>query len=144
MAQSIRTEIIINASAVKVWEILIDFAAYPVWNPFIIAIEGSRNPGDTLKCTLKNGSRTFVFRPRLIDYHSEHRFEWLGHLWIKGLFDGRHFFEIETLAPNQVRLSHGEHFSGLLATALLRKMGNDTRNGFIAMNQALKQRAEQL
>lgn len=143
MAHSIRTEIIIRASATKVWNILCDFSAYPDWNPFLKSIEGSMETGSRLRCHIQNGRNTFVFRPRVTDCRSERRFEWLGHLWFQGLFDGRHYFEIEVLNEQQIRFIQGESFSGVLAGALLRKMGTDTRNGFIAMNQALKQRAEQ-
>lgn len=99
--------------------------------------------GSRLRCHIQNGRNTFVFQPRVTDCRSERRFEWLGHLWFQGLFDGRHYFEIEVLNEQQIRFIQGESFSGVLAGALLRKMGTDTRNGFIAMNQALKQRAEQ-
>jgi hypothetical protein len=69
-------------------------------------------------------------------------FDWLGSLFIKGLFDGHHYFEIEELAPGQVKLSHGEHFSGLLGTTILKKIAEETRNNFIRMNGAIKQQAE--
>jgi hypothetical protein len=63
-------------------------------------------------------------------------------LFIKGLFDGHHYFEIEELMPHQVKLSHGEYFSGLLSASILKKIAEDTRNNFIRMNNALKQQAE--
>jgi uncharacterized protein YndB with AHSA1/START domain len=33
--KEIRTEILINAQAYKVWKALTDFNSYPSWNPFI-------------------------------------------------------------------------------------------------------------
>jgi len=38
--KKIETEIIINTTPERVWEILIDFENYPNWNPFIRAIVG--------------------------------------------------------------------------------------------------------
>ena len=99
--------------------------------------------GKKLTNTLKNGSKDMVFSPRVLSVVPNQYFDWLGKLFIKGLFDGHHYFEIDELAPNQVKLIHGEHFSGLLSTYILKKIGDDTRANFISMNNALKKRAEQ-
>jgi uncharacterized protein YndB with AHSA1/START domain len=42
MSRSINSEIIINTSAEKVWNVLTDFDAFPSWNPFIKSISGER------------------------------------------------------------------------------------------------------
>ncbi|MBP7555396.1 MAG: SRPBCC domain-containing protein [Chitinophagaceae bacterium] len=142
MKKRINTEIIINASAETVWKILTDLAAYPEWNPFIIKIEGTLQKGNRLRNTLKNGNKTIVFKPIIQDVTPLVSFSWLGSLFVKGLFDGTHFFKIEPVTPNQVKLIHGEEFSGLLSTMILKKIGDDTRENFVRMNQALKERAE--
>jgi hypothetical protein len=84
-----------------------------------------------------------VFSPTVLSVVPYQYFDWLGSLFVKGLFDGHHYFEIDELAPNQVKLIHGEHFSGLLSGYILKKIGEDTRTNFIRMNTALKSRAEQ-
>ena len=43
--KEIQTEIEINASAEKVWRVLIDFAAYSEWNPFVRRVEGEVSVG---------------------------------------------------------------------------------------------------
>ena len=50
--------------------------------------------------------------------------------------------QIEPVGENQVRFVQSEHFSGALATMLLRLIGPGTQQGFLAMNEALKVRAE--
>jgi hypothetical protein len=142
MNKSIKTEIVINASKEKVWRILTDFKSYPRWNPFIIGIEGELAKGKTLINTMRNGDKKFQFKPKVLSVVPFQYFDWLGSLFVKGLFDGHHYFEIEELAPNQVKLSHGEHFSGLLSTTILKKIAEETRNNFVRMNSALKQQAE--
>lgn len=47
--KEINTEIEINASAEKVWQLLTDFAAYPHWNPFMRSIKGKPEEGDEVK-----------------------------------------------------------------------------------------------
>ena len=68
---------------------------------------------------------------------------WLGHLGIPGLFDGEHRFRIEALGTDRARFVQEERFSGLLAPLVFRFIERGTRQGFEAMNQALKARAEQ-
>lgn len=65
-----------------------------------------------------------------------------GSLWVKGLFDGRHYFDLEPLGPTRYKLIHGEHFTGILSGLLLKQIGEETRRNFVAMNQALKMRGE--
>ena len=142
MNKSIKTEIIINSPKERVWEILTNFHQYPTWNPFIKNIEGELLPGKRLKNTLVNGDKTFVFKPVVLTVVPYQYFDWLGSLLVKGLFDGHHYFDIDELSPNQVKLNHGEHFSGLLSTPILKRISNDTRNSFIKMNQSIKAVAE--
>lgn len=142
MNKSIRTEIIINASKEKVWDILSNFAAYGEWNPFIIRIAGTQAKGSKLSVTLLNGAKEFAMKPEVLSVVPNQYFDWVGHLFIKGIFDGHHSFEIEELSPTQVRFIHGEHFSGILSGMILRSIADDTRNNFIKMNNALKERAE--
>jgi len=143
MQKRINTEIIINASAETVWQILTDLAVYPQWNPFIIKTEGTLRKGNRLRNTLQNGNKTIVFKPIVQEITPLVSFSWLGSLFFKGLFDGRHFFILEPITPNQVKLTHGEEFSGILSTMILKKIGEQTRENFVRMNEALKERAEQ-
>ena len=41
----IETEIEIAASPERIWSILMDFSAYPEWNPFIRSLSGDVTPG---------------------------------------------------------------------------------------------------
>jgi hypothetical protein len=142
MGKSIKTEIVINASREKVWEVLTDFKKYPDWNPFIRSISNELKEGGRLKILLQNGENQMAFKPKILQVQSGRSFDWMGSLFIKGLFDGHHYFEIEELSPNQVLFRHGEDFSGILSNMILKKVGERTRNGFVRMNEELKKRAE--
>lgn len=140
--KEIRTEIVINASAERVWQILTQFNQYHTWNPFIIKSEGQAKVGTRLTNTMRNGKGTITFKPVITQMEQGKSFSWLGSLWMKGLFDGNHYFEIEVRSENQVNLKHGERFSGILSGILLKQIGEQTRNNFVLMNQALKAKAE--
>jgi hypothetical protein len=143
MATHLHTEVTIEAPAQRVWEVLTDFAAYPTWNPFIPRIAGSLEPGARLDVQLQPpDGRGMRMRPILLAATPDRELRWLGHLGIPGLFDGEHRFRIEDLGDDRVQFVQEERFSGLLASLLLRFIGPSTRQGFEAMNQALKTRSE--
>ena len=73
---------------------------------------------------------------------TEKEFRWKGHLFVKGLFDGEHYFKLDALGPDKTRFIHGEQFSGVLSGMLLKMIGDSTLNGLKSMNEALKQLAE--
>lgn len=142
MKNQIKTEIVINASKEKVFSILTNLQDYEKWNPFIIKSEGKPLEGTKIKNTMMNGEKTVTFKPRLVKVRKNEIFEWIGHLGIKGLFDGHHYFHIKQISENQVNLVHGENFSGILSSFILKKIGDQTRKNFVAMNEALKLQAE--
>ena len=144
MASELHSETSIQASPQRVWEVLTDFAAYPTWNPFIPRINGSLEAGSRLDVQLQPpGSRGMRMRPTVLAAAPSQELRWLGHLGIPGLFDGEHRFLIEPVGTDRVRFVQEERFTGLLAPLVLRFIERGTRQGFEAMNQALKARAEQ-
>ena len=72
---------------------------------------------------------------------NDRHFAWRGHLVVPGLVDGEHSFTLEPRGAG-VRLVHAENFSGVLVPLLRRSLETTTRQGFEAMNAALKARVE--
>lgn len=139
--KEIHSEIVVNAPASRVWQVLIDFKSYPQWNPFIRNIDGAAGQGNRISAQMHLGNRKMTFRPTVLAVEPDKELRWLGHLLIPGIFDGEHSFIIEPLNENRVRLIQHEEFNGLLVpffTTLL----EDTRISFEEMNLALKERAE--
>lgn len=144
MSPEIVTEIEIAAPASRVWEILTDFDGHSLWNPFIRLIDGELKEGAQLKVMLRPpGGQETTFKPKLIKVTPERELRWLGHLWVPGLFDGEHRFQIEPQGDAAVRFVHAERFSGLLVGPILGRVEASTREGFEIMNEALKRRAEE-
>jgi hypothetical protein len=83
------------------------------------------------------------FQPVLLAVDPQRELRWRGSVGVRGVFDGEHIFQLQKLAGGGTRLLHGERFSGLLVPFIMRgAMLEATRNGFIAMNTALKKRLE--
>ncbi|MCF8262384.1 MAG: SRPBCC domain-containing protein [Melioribacteraceae bacterium] len=141
--RSLKSEILIDAPSDEVWNVLMNHEAYPAWNPFIIKISGSTKTGDFLKTTLQTeGNDPMDFKPIVLKNQFRQEFRWKGKLGIKGIFDGEHYFILEEVTPNQTRFIQGENFTGLFSGLLMKMIGEDTKEGFISMNKALKTRVE--
>jgi len=143
MKLRVETQIDICAPAPAVWFALMDFDRHPDWNPFVRSIHGVPKPGTRLQVQVQApGSSGMTFRPVVLSNRENQEFSWLGRLLVPGLFDGEHYFRLEPLGPLHTRLIHGELFSGLLARLAHKGLTGATRQGFEAMNLALKQRVE--
>lgn len=141
--RELHTEIEIDASAQKVWDILMDFEKYPDWNPFIQKIKGLAQKGERLNVFLQPpGGRGMTFKPIIQENKSPHEFRWLGRLFIPGLFDGEHIFQIESISENKIRFVQKEKLKGILVPFLWKSLTMHTRAGFEEMNKALKSLAE--
>lgn len=143
--KDLSTQVEIDASIATVWKILTDLGGFAEWNPFMPEAEGDVREGARLKVLMEPpGGKTMTFRPTVTRVDPETELRWLGHLLFPGLFDGEHIFELSSLGDGRVRLIQRETFRGLLVPLLWKSMATSTRNGFEAMNVALKKRAEQI
>jgi hypothetical protein len=136
------THIVIDAPPEAAWRVLMDFAAFPDWNDFILHIEGEAKVGARLRGQIQmQGSSPFTFRPTVLAVQEAREFRWLGHLLVPGLFDGEHFF---LMHPRGARtaFTHGERFRGLVAGLLKARLVPRLEASFAAFNRAFKARVE--
>jgi hypothetical protein len=140
--KTVQSETEIKAPPSRVWAILSDFSSYPQWNPFIKRIQGDAEPGKRLEVRIQApGAKGMTFRPTVLAATPDKELRWLGHLLIPRLFDGEHQLLISQLGDQRIRFTQREVFRGLLVPftgGILAK----TEQGFVAMNEALKKRAE--
>jgi hypothetical protein len=139
MKKQITTSILIHASKEKVWSILLDFENYPEWNSFFHSISGTPKVGSQLKVQLPG----MTFTPKVLTLKPNTEFKWLGHLWIKGLFDGAHKFKLSDAGNGQTLFEHSEEFQGVLVGLFAKSLETGTKANFEKMNRELKARAEQ-
>lgn len=139
----VRTEVEIEATPERLWSILLDFPSYPEWNPFVRRVKGVAKVGDRLTAFIQpQGGRGMTFRPTVLTVTPNQELRWRGRVLLPGIFDGEHYFQISPLAPGRLRFIQGERFSGILVAFAKSSLDGGTKAGFLAMNQALKARAE--
>jgi hypothetical protein len=140
--KNIQTEILILADTAKVWDVLMNFDSYPKWNPFITSISGERKLGNRLTVSINPpGGKGMTFKPNILTLEANKEFRWKGKLGINGIFDGEHYFILESVDKDITKFIHGEKISGLLVT-LVGKMLDKTQKGFQLMNESIKKECE--
>ncbi len=142
LPMQLRTEIEIAATPARVWDVLVAFASYPDWNPYLKSVQGKLGLGERLALTLTpaDGSERRQ-EVTVVKLEPTVSLRWTSKFLLRRLFDGEHYFELVPLEPGRTRLIHGEDLSG----ALVQHMGprlTAMARGCVGMNEALKKRLE--
>ncbi len=132
----IETYIDLPYAAESIWQVLVDLATYPEWNPYHVRVEGVAERGARLEVEVHkpNGHR-LVIHPRVIVAEPDRSLVWGG--GVPGIFRGVHRFDLEPLSENCTRLHHTEVFAGLFVGYA--ELGS-IEAGYAAMNAALADR----
>ena len=136
-----RTEVWIDSPPERVWQVLTDTAAYPVWNPMISRLSGDLREGNVIEFTEGTGSDSMTFRPRILTVRKAQELQWKGSVLVPGVFDGEHRFLLED-QEGRTHFVQSENFSGLLVGRLTRGILRDATGQMMAKNAALKERCE--
>lgn len=140
MGKTIQTQINIQATPEKVWNILTNTKAYSSWNPFIESLEGDLAIGKRIKVQIRVPEKSaMVFTPKILEFQPNKKLEWLGNFILPGIFDGQHSFEIIDHKNGSVTFIQNEVFKGILASIYNTEQA---KKGFELMNQKLKELAE--
>jgi len=142
--KELRTEIEIQASPERVWQVLADLARWTEWNPFIAPVVGKAKVGARVDISVPPGGGTNrrVLHCTVVKAEPNRELCWNYHVGPAALFRGEHSFTIEALGANRVRFVDQEVFDGLLVPLQAKDIDTNARRGFEVMDQALKARAE--
>ncbi len=137
--RTVERSIEIAASPAEVWRVLVDFDAYPQWNPFVVhaAAPGGLALGRDLDVRIRNNGSETRFRPELLSVETEREIRWVGRVVVRGLLDGEHSFRLERV-QNGTLFTQSERFRGVLVPLFGSSI--DVAGGFDAMNTALRDR----
>lgn len=96
--KNIQIEILINSHISKVWDVLMNFENFSKWNPFIKSISGEQKTAKTLTVSIQPPDGTgMTFKPIILTMEQHKEFRWKGKLGITGIFDGEHYFILESV-----------------------------------------------
>lgn len=139
----LKTTIEIVATPEKIWSILTDFKDYPNWNPFVTSLTGDFKVGHKIKIRIQPpNAKANTFHATVIDCEPYKKLSWIGVFLIRGVFDGKHQFQLIDNGDGSTTLVQMEHFTGILVFFFKKMLNNNTRCGFDAMNKKIKELAE--
>lgn len=135
----------INAPATVVWAVLTDFAHYPQWNPYTVAVSTTLEIGSTIDLTLPDpsGDGTFVNREHVRVVEPPHHLSYDTGSELPGIFAVRDQW-IEALGPDRCTYRTTDTISGRWAEKVMETTGEWVKAGFDSVARALKERAERL
>jgi hypothetical protein len=138
----VTTQIAIDAPPERVWLAFTDFESYRDWSRFIKSISGDLCAGGRLTVRLGPAdSNGLTFKPSITEYREGSVLEWLGHLGVPGLFDGRHRFELTRTSAGNTLFTQSETFTGIAIPFVRSSLASMTRS-FDAFNESLQARSE--
>lgn len=131
------------APAATVWQVIVDLARYPEWNPFVVACRSTLVPGSPIDMRVR--VLPFVAQPQreTIFEHIDGRRLSYGVASVPlGALTSRRSHEVEPLSPERSRYHSRFELNGWLAPVVQALLGRRLGIGFTAMSDALIARAE--
>jgi hypothetical protein len=148
---TIETKIEINAPASAVRAVLFKYDDYPLWNPYIVKVDGQVTEGGQLYLTIHPAGGAEITGYAKVLVATENQVTWLGTglsqlasgpvtLPIPGILNAKHDFIIQELGPDKTLVINNDRFSG---ADIPFQNFKPMEQGLEAMNEALKKRVEQ-
>ena len=138
------TSIEIDAPPERVWQVLSDTRAYDEWNPFVTRVSTRLESGEPIRFMAPLGTRDIRIDARLLRVDPPREIRWRGprSTVLAKLFAAEHYLKVEPIGTDRTRFVHGETFSGIVVSMFWSKLEPKLRPLYVAMNEALKRRAE--
>ena len=138
-----RDEIIIQATPEEVWDILTDLGKHGEWNPLIYRATGKIELGGKVRLSAKSGSIDMNYNCSVSKVEPYRELQWKWHIVFPFIFRGDHTFTIEHADDKSIKFVNVEIFKGILVPFFARMLATDGKDSMLAMDKALKNRAEQ-
>jgi hypothetical protein len=143
LGMTLHTEIVIEASPKRVWDVLTDFAGYQDWNQSIPHAQGVASAGTLLRVTIHwPGLRSSPYVLEILAAVPDRELRWMGRFGRAGLMDGDHRFVVEPIGDKRCKVTQTEYFCGWLVPLFAPWLKRNVLSGFEQMNSALKNRVE--
>lgn len=137
---TVRVESIIPAPRGVVWDVLVEFARYPEWNPFTVGVTTTGRVGDRVLLDVRLGGRRLKMRERMRVFEPQRRVGWGLYLLGGHLLDCTRVQELEDTPDGQTRYVCYESFRGLSVPLFFGYYRAPMQEGFEAVARALRER----
>jgi len=136
------TEILIEAPADQVWNMLMDFKNYWHWNTHLPYWEGKAKPGHHIYITSFLHEKPVRFSAQVTNVVENTLFTYTEVIATPVIFKADHIIELYPVSPASCRLVQHECLGGLLVGLIWKKWLYKAMQCYRRMNQDLKRAAE--
>jgi len=105
----------IAAAPEVVWQVLVDLAHYPEWNPYSRRVEGALRVGDLVRVEAHLGGEMRLVENRVTRLEAPRALCWQSEGWYARLARGTRCRHLNALPDGSTRLRHHEVMDGPLA-----------------------------
>jgi len=141
--REVGAEVEIAAPVGRVWDALVDLAAYPTWNPFTVAVRGGLRVGSPVDLFVSfDGRRPFRQREWVNRVEAGRVLCWgtrMGPAWV---LTANRWQWVEPLGADRCRYRTTDRFSGWLVPLVFASYGPAMERAFTAMARALAREVE--
>jgi hypothetical protein len=142
LAFRIEHRIGIQAPAEVIWGLIADLDRWSEWNPLYTRAIGKISIGATLDLTLAlPGEAPRQIQPKVMDWEPDAQLVWRLDL-VPMLAHTVRYLEIEALSETGCVFNNGEFFHGMLGERAGRSKRRVIHEGFTALGETVKARAE--
>jgi hypothetical protein len=132
----------VQAPAAPIWALISDINGWSSWNPLYPQAKGEVQFGAKLDLTVAiPGEAPREIHPTVQDWTPNEQIIWTLSM-LGGLIRSTRYIEIETLENGNCIFSNGEILQGRLAWLIGRKQQRAIKAGFVAFNEAVRDRIE--
>lgn len=140
----VATEIMLQAPPDKIWNILIDFPAYPEWNRFLKAVRGQAAPDAPLEVDLQfYGKRMEKKTGKVTGLMAPKYFSWVwNHSFGSWFLSSEHVFRLKDKEDGRTVFFQEIYLTGLGLKFRRRDMEHMAKLSLGKLNDDLKERVE--
>ena len=140
----IEKNLIIDAPAEIVWEVISDFARYPEWNPFCVECSSTMQPGDPIDLKVKLMARPQAQREWVTELVPGSRFVYSMKPVPGGALSSMRSHDLRPLDAMRTEYRSYFHLKGWMRFVVLGLFKARLEAGFEGMSEGIRQRAESL
>lgn len=144
MVRSVGAATVIDAPVARVWEVLVDVARYPEWNPFTIRVETDFELGSPvdMQVDLFGRGRTMHQVEYVTSFVEGRRVSWGVNVGPSWFITADRWQELTDLGDGRTRYETVDEFTGIGVGFMLLLMRRHMARGFADVAAALKARCE--
>lgn len=141
--KELRYEVIVDAPTARVWEVLVDVAAWPEWNPTLVRCDAPLVAGTDVTMRLQLGPLKLPMRQQILEVDPPRLLRWKTRQ-VPGLFEVERTFELKPLAGDRTHLAQYETGATPLAGKVVPLLERPIEDGYVNLAAALAARVAAL